>query len=501
MKNNEQKEILKTLKLLSSDFNYGVTETAIILAAGHGKRIKSQRSKMLHKIWEVPTVERVFNACKGAASNMNVVVVVGIKAKDVMEVVGKREQTIFAYQDQQNGTGHAVKVALDNIDSSKYDGHVYVLPGDMGLIDKQTMTMFREEFIKSNSDMMVLTGLYDGDPKDNNYGRIIRVKDVDAEGKSSNSDYGKVIVIMEHKDILALSDDKPYEVIFNGRKYSYTKQELIDNNEFNSSVYAFKYKKLVELIPQISSNNVQTEIYLTDLIALFNKKNYSVLAVSPLDQYVVMGFNNKSVLKDMENIARKKVYEKLKDIVEIADPDDFFIHEDVVEEILEQDRKGTPLDIIVGKGSYIGKGVKLNYNLELKEYTYINGNVDFAKNVNIYRGVHLSCFEGQTLKVGENVQILWGDIIKGNIEIGESTRIESSVNMTGSDEFPLRIGKNVLIKGTSYLFGCIVEDDVHIEHSVIIRKRVEKILKRDGTIQIIKYILPQPEGIDAIEEL
>ena len=61
--------------------------------------------------------------------------------------------------------------------------------------------------------MMVLTGIFEGNPSENSYGRIIRVKDKDVNGKSSGNDAGKVIEIMEHKDILALKDDKPYEVI------------------------------------------------------------------------------------------------------------------------------------------------------------------------------------------------------------------------------------------------------------------------------------------------
>jgi bifunctional UDP-N-acetylglucosamine pyrophosphorylase/glucosamine-1-phosphate N-acetyltransferase len=83
---------------------------------------------------------------------------------------------------------------------------------------------------------------------------------------------------------------------------------------------------------------VQNEIYITDLISLFNSKGYSVGAVSPNDQHVVMGFNNKSVLKEMDEIARKNVYERLKDIIQIDDPDDFFIHDSVVM-IYPQDKK------------------------------------------------------------------------------------------------------------------------------------------------------------------
>lgn len=502
MTNITNKEVYDVINKLSSELNYNNKEVAVILAAGHGKRIKSQKSKMLHKIWEVPTVERVFNACKSGIPNVNTILVVGIKAVDVSNVIGKRENTTFAYQESQNGTGHAVQVALERIEKDKFnDGIIYVLPGDMGLINKETMEHFRSEFINSKTDMMVLTGLFEGKPEENNYGRIIRVKDKDVKGNSSGNDAGKVIEIMEHKDIIALDENKHYSVKFNGKTYEYTRQELIENNEFNSGVYAFNYKKLIELIGNLTSNNVQNEIYITDLISLFNQKNYTVSAISPREQYVVMGFNNKSVLKEMENVARGKVYEKLKDIIDITDPDDFFIDESVVEQILEMDKVGVPLDIKIGKGVYIGKGVKLNYNLELKKNTFVDGNVIFGKGVTVWENVHLSCFQDQTFKIGNNVEILWGDIIKGNIKIGDDSRIESSVNMTGSTEFPLRVGKNVLIKGTSYIFGSIIADGVHIEHSVLINKRVDNITKRDGTVQPIKFYIPMPSGVDAVEDL
>ena len=497
----EQNETYKLINNLSSEFNYEFKEVVIILAAGHGKRIKSQKSKMLHKIWGISTVERVYNSCRNGINDINTIVVVGIKANDVIQVVGKRPNTLFAYQETQNGTGHAVQVALERIDNKLFDGTVYVLPGDMGLIDRETIKEFRSEFLKSQSDMMVLTGIFEGNPEDNSYGRIIRVKERDEKGEPAGKDEGKVIEILEHKDILSLSSDKPYKVNFNGKTYSYTKEELIKNNEFNSGVYAFNYKKLFEQVNNISSNNAQNEIYITDLISLFNKNGYSVTAVSPREQYVVMGFNNKSVLREMENVARKKAYDKLKDIIEIDDPEDFFIHEDVIEEIIEKDKNNIPLDIKIGKGVYIGEGVRLNYNLELKKNVYVSGNVHFGKNVIIRDNVLLSTFPNQVFVIGNYVEILSGDIIKGNIVIGDKSRIESGVNMTGSDDYPLRIGKNVLIKGTSYLFGSIVEDDVYIEKSVIIKKRVERLIKRDGTIQPIRFYLPMPEGIDAIEDL
>ena len=498
--NNSNIDVL--IKEYSSNFNYNNKETAIILAAGHGKRIKSQTSKMLHKIWGKSTVQRVYEACKNGLSKSNSIIVTGIKADDVIKVIGSKKNNIFAFQEVQQGTGHAVQIALQKIDNRKYNGTVYILPGDMGLIDDSTLKMFKKEFVKSKTDMMVLTGMYDGiDPFENSYGRIVRVKPIDDNGKSSGKDTGKVIEIIEYKDILRLDEKQPYTRNFNGRNYSFTKDELIQNNEFNSGVFAFKYNFLVKLINKISSNNAQGEIYITDLIALFNQNKLSVGAISAQQQHVIMGFNNKSVLKEMDDIARKHAYDKLKDIIEIDDPDDFFIADDVMHDIVEADKIGQPLDVKIGKGVFVGEGVKLNYNIKLRKNVYVNGNVIFGQNIIVGENVHLSCFSNQKLELKDNVEILWGDIIKGNITIGENSRIESSVNITGSDEDPTRIGKNVIIKGTSYVFGSIIDDDLFIEHSVLIKKKVDKLIRKDGKVQAIKFFLPMPEGIDAIEEL
>jgi bifunctional UDP-N-acetylglucosamine pyrophosphorylase/glucosamine-1-phosphate N-acetyltransferase len=214
-----------------------------------------------------------------------------------------------------------------------------------------------------------------------------------------------------------------------------------------------------------------------------------------------MGFNNKSVLKEMETVARMRNYNRLKDIIEIDDPDDFFIHDSVIDQIIELDKLNIPLDITIGKGVYIGKGVRLNYYNEFKQNSFIDGDIRLGKNVVIWKDVQISAFPGQTMKIGDDVQILWGNTIKGNIEIGSGTRIESSVRLTGSDEFPLRIGSDVLIKGTTYIFGSYIEDNVFIEHCVIIKKKVERCVGMNGVVQPIRFYIPAPEGIDAIKDL
>ncbi|MBS3946192.1 MAG: NTP transferase domain-containing protein [Melioribacter sp.] len=490
--------INELIKNYSAQFDYNKKQTAIILAAGHGKRIKSRTSKMLHKIWEIPTVERVYNAYHEALGDSNIIIVVGIKAEEVIKTVGRKESVIYVNQEVQNGTGHAVQVALDVIEPQKYDGSVYILPGDMGLINSESIIDFQKYFAGSETDMVVLTGMFEGKIEDNYYGRVIRVPE---KNKKQLANSGKVIEIMEYKDIISLDESKPYSVNYKGKKFEFTKKELIANREFNSGVYAFKFKPLEKMIKEIGTNNVQNEMYLTDLIYLFNKSGLSVSAVSPKDQYVLMGFNNKSVLKEMDNIARSIVYEKLKDLVEISDPDDFFIDESVVDDIIELDKKGIPLDIKIGKGAYVGKGVKVNYNLTIMKNVFLSGQVEFGKYVTIKDNAQLSCFYGQKIELGDRAEIFSGNIIKGNVKTGSNSVIESGVRITGSDECPTQIGDNVTIKGITYLFGSIIENNIQIEHSVLVKKRIYKPENSKQEIYKVKYYLPEAEGLDAIEDL
>jgi len=496
----ENQSTNKMIKEFSAEFDPSKKNTVIILAAGHGKRIKSRTSKMLHKIWEVPTVERVYNACSGGLSDVNTVIVVGIKAEDVVRTIGKRDNTIFAYQEVQNGTGHAVQVALESLGTENYDGNVYILPGDMGLLDESTISDFRKKFEESKSDMMVLTGLYDGNPLENYYGRIIRVKETAIDGNPSDENFGKVIEIKENKDIHALNEDEEYKLNYKNRTYSFTKKELIKINEFNSGVFAFKFKHLFEQINKIESNNVQGEIYVTDLISIFNSAGLTVDAVSPNKQYVIMGFNDKTVLKEMNSIYRKLIYEKIKNIVEVEDPDDFYLHENVVKQIIKMDNEGTPLDIMIGKGSYIGEGVDINYNLEIGRNVKLTGSVKFGKSIVVMDGVNISTFKGQKIVVGNGTQIYPGNFIKGNVEIGENVKVETRVFLTGSDNEPLKIGNNVVLKGNSYIFGSEIGNNVLIEHSVVKRKKIEGGKSFENPV-VVRYFFPEAEGSENIKVL
>jgi len=494
-------DIVGLLEELSDELMDDGSPVSIVLAAGHGKRIKSEKPKMLHEIWGVPTVIRVSEAARKGLNSGNQIIVVGMKADQVAMTVGKKRNLVYAYQAKQRGTGDAVKVALEILQSLRNIEDVYIFPGDMGLITSDVVSDFRESFEKSGADMMILTGYFKGNPENNMYGRIVRIPERDISGKITREYCGQVLAIKEQKDILAMRDDEMCEMSYNGMKFRFSKEFLLNLKEFNTGVYAIKYKFLKEAIEEISPDNVQGEYYLTDLISIFNRKGLKVNAEHAKDDSTIIGFNVKSVLKEMENIYREKVWQRLCDIIVIEDRYDFYIADEVVNEIIEMDKNFGPLDIYIGKGVYISKGVKLNKGVALKSGAYLNGNIEIGEGTVIEENVSISTYPHQTLKIGKNCVIMRGDIIKGNLVIGNNSRIESGVNITGSDEFPVRIGNNVIIKGTSYIFGSIIEDDLFIEHSVLKCKLVERTVRKDGSIQPVRWVMPQPQGLDVIKDI
>jgi len=470
--------------------------TAVILAAGHGKRIKSERSKMLHKIWGKTTVERVTRAARRGLSNPNLCVVVGIKAESVIETVGKQEKQAYAYQEEQKGTGHAVQVALDALPEFVKDQNIFVFPGDIGLIREHTISVFAEQFKQSDADMAVLTGYFTGDPEENYYGRIVREG---TDGETVND--GHVLKIMESKDILAMDVGDSHSVASERGEHTFTRQELLEISEFNTGIFAFRGQALGQFIHDLNAENIQGELYVTDLIEIFNKNGLAVQAFPTHENQAVLGFNNKSVLKEMNSLYQKDAYEKLKDIVTFRDPQDFFINDEMVEKLLDLDKNGETLDIRIGKSVYINGNLDLSPGLDIKDNVHITGNVRFGKNVTIHKNVELSTYPDQSMVIGDNTTIFQDDIIKGNTQIGSYCRIESGVNVTGSDKYPTRIGDKVMIKGTSYIFGSTIEENAWIEHCVLKTKKVHCHYNRNGEVAPIRYVIPHPEGLDDVESI
>jgi bifunctional UDP-N-acetylglucosamine pyrophosphorylase / glucosamine-1-phosphate N-acetyltransferase len=479
---------VKELAALSDVIDPERREVSIVLAAGHGKRIKSEKSKMLHEIWGKPSVRTVCTAALERLGSDNQVVVVGIKAVEVARALGRRKNRIFVFQDEQKGTGDAVRRAIMSPRLSGYTGDVYVFPGDMGLLSKETVARFREDFLATRCDMLVMTGLFEGSTKNNYYGRIV----------PSKRHRGEIIEIKEYKDILALPRGRPYAVSFRNTHEEFDREELIEIREFNTGVYAFRVAPLLEQISRITTDNVQGEVYVTDLIKIFNDQGLAVRSSKVKNNSLVEGFNVKSVLKKMDETYREMVYERLKDIISIDDADDFYIAEETVQRILEMDGLYPSLDMRVGKGAYIGERVQPGRGLTVGRNAILDGNIRFGENVSVGESAIVANYPGQLIEIGTGASIFRGNVIQGQISIGNGVRIETGVRITGSSSDPVTIGNNVLVKGMTYIYGSVIEDDVLIEHSILKKMRVLRIVKRNGEVQAVKYILPRPEGLDSV---
>ena len=125
----------------------------IILAAGLGTRMKSNKAKVLHEILGKPMVMYVVEVAKKIAGD-NVVLVVGNQAEKVRKVVSEQTNVLFALQEEQLGTGHAVLCAIPQIPSHVRE--VVILCGDVPLLTEKTLTGLFEDHVKAQRDISLL---------------------------------------------------------------------------------------------------------------------------------------------------------------------------------------------------------------------------------------------------------------------------------------------------------------------------------------------------------
>ena len=237
---------------------------AVILAAGKGTRMKSELPKVIHTALGKPMVDYVIEAARDAgAEKEDICLVVGHKADLVKKTVG--DGVNYVLQEEQLGTGHAVKCAKDFIGT---EGDTLVLCGDTPLITGKTLTELVEKHRKEANGVTVLSAILDDAT---GYGRIIR----DATGNFEK--------IVEHKD--ATEEERACK-------------------EVNSGMYIFNSEALSASLDLLSNDNAAGEYYLTDTIALIKKIGLKVSAL-PLTGDAcdeIRGVNTIDQLEEAEQI-------------------------------------------------------------------------------------------------------------------------------------------------------------------------------------------------------
>ncbi|WP_180272761.1 sugar phosphate nucleotidyltransferase [Konateibacter massiliensis] len=237
---------------------------AVILAAGKGTRMKSDLPKVVHTVNGKPMVEYAIEAAKGAGAD-EVCLVVGYKSDVVKSSVTSKVE--YALQQEQLGTGHAVKCAKDFIGT---EGETLILFGDTPLITGGTLKKLVEFHRTNQNKVTVLSAIVD-DPT--GYGRIIRDKD------------GSFLKSVEHKDASV--------------------DELL-SKEVNSGMYVFDAKELSEALDQLKTNNAQGEYYLPDTLTIIKEKGYPVDAYVLENAQEMTGVNDPEQLEEVERIVKDR---------------------------------------------------------------------------------------------------------------------------------------------------------------------------------------------------
>lgn len=427
---------------------------ALILAAGQGKRIKSNLPKVLHKVCGKEMVNHVIDNMK-KANIQDIDIIIG-KGAELVKAKTESRNVSYSLQEEQLGTGHAVKCAKSFLEGK--DGVVAVFTGDAPLTTVETINELIEEHISKNNSATLLSAYVD-DPT--GYGRIIR-------------DGDEVLKIVEHKDC--------------------TEEEL-KVNEMNAGMYVFNIKDLISSLDKLSNNNAQGEYYLTDVIGILKEENKRVGAVVTNYEETI-GVNSRAQLAEAEEVLRNRINKKhLENGVTLIDPKTTYIGIDVEigkdtiiypNNIIEGNTKvgenclilqnNRISDSIISDGAQIQSSVVLESsvgeNTTVGPFAYIRPESNIGKNVRIGDFVEI-----KKSSIGEETKVSHLTYI-GDAEVGKGCNFGCGtvvVNYDGKEKHKTKIGDNSFIGcNTNLVSPVTVEDNTYIAAGSTITSQVKE---------------------------
>ena len=299
----------------------GGVAAVIVLAAGEGTRMHSGTPKVLHALGGRSMIEHVTAVAAGLDPD-HLLVVVGHAREQVAAMLPPGARAVV--QDQQLGTGHAVRVALEAV--AHLDGTVIVVPGDAPLLTAQTLRRLVEAHQRTAAATTMLTARV---PDPTGYGRVVR----DASGQ--------VIRVVEHKDADAAT---------------------LAVDEVATSVYAFAAGPLREALDRLGTDNAQGELYLTDVVELHREAGLAVGAQVADDPDETRGVNDRAQLAELARLLRDRtVLAHQRAGVAFLDPQTAWVDVDV---LLEPDvtiAQGVQLHgrTVVRRGAVVGPDTTL----------------------------------------------------------------------------------------------------------------------------------------------
>lgn len=424
---------------------------SLILAAGKGTRMRSEKPKVLHEVNGIPMLKRVTRILENIGIENNVFIL-GHKKEEVLQEMG---EVPFVVQEQQLGTGHAILIAKEIIEEFKDD--VLITCGDTPLLKEKTLNEMKNYFYEGNYDCLVLS---------------CKVKDSFGYGRIVKKD-GRLVNMVEQKDATV-------------------EEQKID--EINSGVYMFKYDKLIDAISKIDNNNSQGEYYLPDAVKVLVKEGLKVDTYQIFEEEEILGINSKVQLAQATKILRTRKNIELMDAgVILIDPETTYIEEKVE---IGEDTIIYPNVIIQGE-TKIGKNCKILSNTRIEnslignnvriessliEQSKIEGGVTIGPFAHLRPKAHLK----EDVHIGNFVEIKNATLEKGvktghltyigDAVIGENTNIGAGTitcNYDGKNKHRTIIGENSFIGSNSVLIAPVnLGSEVYTAAGSVITKNV-----------------------------
>jgi bifunctional UDP-N-acetylglucosamine pyrophosphorylase / glucosamine-1-phosphate N-acetyltransferase len=372
------------------------TYAAIILAAGKGTRMRSTLPKVLHQVAGLPLLAHVLKAIEAIPSTSSFapfvhtttghrpIVVLGNGATQVEAAFG--EGYLYAIQEEQSGTGHAVLAARQVVDGlNPVPQPILVCYGDMPIISSETLARVLVEHLTSQATLTFLTAINE-QPSD--FGRVVRDTD------------GRVREVVEVKRAT---------------------EEQKGISEVNSGVYCFDRSWLWPNL-QALPKNASGEYYLTDLVGVASSQGCKIATVrGPLDETI--GINDRVQLAAAENLMRQRVLERhMYAGVTIIDPATTYIDADVE---IGTDTIILPGTMITGK-TCIGSACRIGPGTIIEQSILGNGCI-----------VRNSVLEGTTLEEGVSIgpfsHCRPGAYLARNVRMGNFAEVKNSYIGTETD--------------------------------------------------------------------
>lgn len=369
----------------------------VILAAGKGTRMHSNKPKVLHEIGGKPILAHVID-CAKKLNPQKMIVVYGYGGEIVREAFS-HENIFWVNQAEQLGTGHAVQQAEPYLDD---DANTLIMLGDVPLVDKEAC----QRLLESAVNKLAILSFNKADPT--GYGRIVRNNDL-------------VTTIVEHKDATE------------------TQRQI---TEVNTGIMAMPNAQLKSWLDRLSNNNAQGEYYLTDIVEFAVNDNVDVIAEITQDEWSVTGINSKVDLSQIERIHQSRIAQKLLQTgVTLKDP-------------ARLDVRGTlscGRDVEIDVNCVFEGDVSLGDNVKIAANCVIK-NATIAANTQIAPFTHIDdATVGENSRIGPYARLRPGTTLAADTHVGNFVELKNAQVDIGSKINHLSyvgdstVGKNVNI--------------------------------------------------------